>query len=192
MQGCPLAPGRAWKGEEARAPPRVNVCSPLEGPSQEHFALPPRSSRGSKPVLNSLLQHRGYWLSSSRWVGHATWKTGAIIPPILQGGKVRLREAKPLAQYIWLVRGTGRVEAGNGAGTSTRQVVPDAHIPPSPQLSPAPPRPLALSLTFNQVPVMSGPAVGAGPPQLPGDKWFSFEREVIKTYAQRHCQRTED
>ena len=75
---------------------------------------------------------------------------------------------------------------GGGGETSTGQVI-IAYIPPAPR-----PCPLALSLTFNQVPVMSGSAVGAGPPQLPKDKWFSFEREVIKTHAQRHCQGTED
>ena len=71
------------------------------------------------------------------------------------------------------------------AGTSKGQVIATYSLP-SPW-----PCPLTLSLTFNQVPMMSGPAVRAGPPQLPHDKWFSFEREVIKTHAQRHCQRTE-
>jgi hypothetical protein len=60
---------------------------------------------------------------------------------------------------------------------------PTRDMLPSPQ-----PCPLALPVTFNQVLVMPGPAGRAGPPQPPNDKWFSFEREVIKTRAQRHCQ----
>lgn len=86
--------------------------------------------------------------------------------------------------------GTGRVETGMGQRPAKDRS--SLLLTSRPHLASAQPRPLALSLTFNQVPVMSGPAIGAGPPQLPGDKWFSFEREVIKTHAQRHCQRTED
>lgn len=119
---------------------------------------------------------------------------GGIVSLILQTEKVRLREAKSgVHAGMWEGRAGVRIRqlmaldgAQDWAETSKGQVIA-ADILPSPW-----PWPLALSLTFNQVPVMSGPAVGAGPPQLLHDKWFSFEREVIKTRAQGHCQGTED
>ena len=157
-------------------------------PQPRLLAFPPNASLDIEGLL-----------SSRHWAGHITWEIGPISSPILQMRKVRLREAKAKGLTSSRVFGCFVGEAGLEPGasglchwlglgpeTSKGQVI-TAYSLPSPR-----PCPLALSLTFNQVPVMSGPAVGAGPPQLPHDKWFSFEREVIKTHAQRHCQGTED
>ena len=169
------------------------MCRPLGDSSRSCFALPPNAA--------SNIQGLG---SSRHWAMHITWERGATSAPIPRVRKVRLGgvRAKGLTSsrvFGWC-RGSGRAGAsilrlmplagdrapGGGGGPGPGQVI-IAYIPPAPR-----PCPLALSLTFNQVPVMSGSAVGAGPPQLPKDKWFSFEREVIKTHAQRHCQGTED
>lgn len=97
-----LSPGaEAGRGEEARAPLRVDICSRLEGPSQEHFALPPGvpgGVGGGESLCSKASFDMEGRLPSSRWAGHVTWNVGAIIPPILQRGKIRLREAKSLVQ----------------------------------------------------------------------------------------------
>lgn len=141
--------------------------------------------QGSQTVFRGLVKQGGSLCPPGTGLAHYL-EIGGIISLILQMKKVKLREAKSAAQGDMLACGKGRVGvriclayAPGRAETSKGQVI-TADIPPSPW-----PWPLALSLTFNQVPVMSGPAVGAGPPQLLRDKWFSFEREVIKT-----CPRT--
>lgn len=169
---------------------------PSGGPQPGGLCLFTRRSKGAKTVFKSLIKHRGSFRHGLSGPGlgtsHGRW---AIVSPILQMRKVRFREAKSAGPGcmtgMWERRGWSQCFrlmplAGDWGDTSKGQVIA-ACILSSPQ-----PWPLALSLTFNQVPVMSSPATGAGLPQLLCDKWFSFEREVIKTQAQGHCQGIED
>lgn len=140
----------------------------LSGGPQPGVVCPStRSSKGAETVFKSPLKHAGSTVFQA--LGPPIIWRRATIAPILQMRKVRLREAESAVPGVRLVSGGVRVGvrilpltplagAEDQAATRKRQVIA-AYIRLSPR-----PWPLALSLTFNQVPVMSAPPWGRAAP----------------------------